>query len=97
MNISKSPTIWLCTTTKNTMEVAIQAACPEMTFLSPRELWLSLTCTMPFVQADHYKEGFSQEKSMAIIEESRGSHFDPDIAEIFLSHIDEIEAVFEVR
>lgn len=45
----------------------------------------------------HYKEGFSQEKSMAIIEESRGSHFDPDIAEIFLSHIDEIEAVFEVR
>lgn len=43
---------------ENTMEVAIQAVCPEMTFLSPRELWLSLTCTMPFVQADIIKKVF---------------------------------------
>ncbi len=43
----------------------------------------------------HYKECFSREKSMQIIQESRGSHFDPDIAEIFLAHIDEIESVME--
>ena len=42
----------------------------------------------------HYKEGFSVEKSVSIIRESRGSHFDPDIADIFLQHIDEMEAVF---
>lgn len=43
----------------------------------------------------HYKEGFSKEKSMSIIEESKGTHFDPDIADIFLEHIDEIEDVLE--
>ena len=42
----------------------------------------------------HYKEGFSVEKSVSIIRESRGSHFDPDITDIFLQHIDEMEAVF---
>ena len=42
----------------------------------------------------HYKEGFSMEKSVSIIRESRGSHFDPDITDIFLQHIDEMEAVF---
>ena len=42
----------------------------------------------------HYKEGFSVEKSVSIIRESRGSHFDPDITDIFLRHIDEMEAVF---
>ena len=42
----------------------------------------------------HYKEGFSVEKSVSIIRESRGSHVDPDLTDIFLQHIDEMEAVF---
>jgi len=42
----------------------------------------------------HYKDGFSVEKATDIIRESKGTHFDPDITEVFLNHIDEIEAVF---
>lgn len=45
----------------------------------------------------HYKKGFTREKSIAILKESRGTHFDPDITDIFLDHIDEIENVFEVH
>lgn len=43
----------------------------------------------------HYKDGFSKEKSMAIMEESKGTHFDADIVTIFLEHIDEMEAVID--
>lgn len=43
----------------------------------------------------HYKEGFSKEKAVAIMEESKGSHFDPYIDELFLKHIDEMEAVLD--
>lgn len=43
----------------------------------------------------HYKDGFSKEKSMAIMEESKGTHFDADIVTIFLEHIDEMEAVLD--
>lgn len=43
----------------------------------------------------HYKEGFSKEKSVEIIRESMGTQFDPSIASIFLSHIDEMEAVID--
>ena len=32
-----------------------------------------------------YKEAFSHEKSMAIILEGRGTHFDPDIADAFIA------------
>ena len=42
----------------------------------------------------HYKEGFSVEKAVAIIQENRGTQFDPYITDIFLEHIDEMEAVF---
>lgn len=45
----------------------------------------------------HYKEGFSKEKSIAILKESRGTHFDPVITDIFLTHIEEIENVFEIH
>ena len=45
----------------------------------------------------HYKESFTREKSVAILKENRGTHFDPDITDIFLDHIDEIENVFEVH
>ena len=43
----------------------------------------------------HYKDGFSKEKSMAIMKESKGTHFDADIVTIFLEHIDEMEAVLD--
>lgn len=43
----------------------------------------------------HYKEGFSKEKSMAIMEESKGTHFDAEIDSLFLEHIDEMEAVLD--
>lgn len=43
----------------------------------------------------HYKDGFSKEKSMSIIRENIGTQFDPDIAAIFLDHIDEMEAVLD--
>ena len=32
-----------------------------------------------------YKEAFSVEKSLAIIREGRGSHFDPDVVDAFLA------------
>ena len=32
-----------------------------------------------------YKPAFSHEKAVAIIEEGRGSHFDPDLVDAFLS------------
>lgn len=32
---------------------------------------------------------------MAIMEESKGTHFDADIVTIFLEHIDEMEAVLD--
>ncbi|MEE8484311.1 MAG: HD domain-containing phosphohydrolase [Nitrospinota bacterium] len=37
-----------------------------------------------------YKEGFSHEKAMGIIEEDSGRHFDPDIVEALKSNIEEI-------
>jgi len=38
-----------------------------------------------------YKEGMSHDKAVAIIQEGRGSHFDPDIVDAFL----EIQTDFE--
>ena len=32
-----------------------------------------------------YKEGMPHEKAVAIIEEGRGTHFDPDLVDAFLS------------
>lgn len=40
-----------------------------------------------------YKEGFSKEKSLEIIKESSGTHFDPEIVEIFVQNIEAIEQV----
>ena len=42
-----------------------------------------------------YKPPFSQEKSLAIMREGRGSHFDPDILDAFLAHTDEFKAIAE--
>lgn len=39
-----------------------------------------------------YKEAFSLDKAFAIIDESAGSHFDPKLAQVFLSIRPEIEA-----
>jgi cyclic di-GMP phosphodiesterase len=40
-----------------------------------------------------YKPPFSQEKSLAILREGRGSHFDPDILDAFLAHTDEFKTI----
>lgn len=40
-----------------------------------------------------YKESFSVEKSLTIIMEGRGSHFDPDVVDAFLAIQDEILAI----
>src|SRR5947207_5028203 len=42
-----------------------------------------------------YKPPFSQEKSIAILREGRGSHFDPDILDAFLAHTAEFQAIAE--
>jgi len=40
-----------------------------------------------------YKEAFSLEKSLAIVKEGRGSHFDPDVVDAFFAIQDEIHAI----
>lgn len=40
-----------------------------------------------------YKEGMPHEKAVAIIQEGRGQHFDPDIADAFLAKHDEFHAI----
>jgi len=40
-----------------------------------------------------YKESMSHEKAVSIIEEGRGSHFDPDMVDAFLTIQDEIMAI----
>lgn len=42
-----------------------------------------------------YKEGFSHEVAMKIIEEERGVSFDPEIVDVFLNHHEEFRAIFE--
>ena len=49
----------------------------------------ALTCKRP------YKEPFSVEKSLAIIREGRGSHFDPDVVDAFFAIQDEILSIKE--
>ena len=40
-----------------------------------------------------YKKSFSQEKSLGIMREGHGSHFDPDILDAFLESADEFESI----
>ena len=42
-----------------------------------------------------YKEPFTFEKAMQIIEEGSGNHFDPKIVEVFLDSSDEVRRVAE--
>lgn len=42
-----------------------------------------------------YKDGFPFEKAMTIIEEGRGSHFDPAIVDAFMSASDEVRSIME--
>lgn len=42
----------------------------------------------------HYKDGFSFEKSVEIIKESAGSHFDPVLVEVFMSNISSIHRIY---
>ena len=40
-----------------------------------------------------YKEPFSEEKTLAIMAEGRGSHFDPEVLDIFMKNLDEIRFI----
>ncbi|MCP3891805.1 MAG: response regulator [Desulfobulbaceae bacterium] len=40
-----------------------------------------------------YKEGLPEEKCQDIIREGRGTHFDPEIVDLFFEHIEEIKAI----
>jgi HD-GYP domain-containing protein (c-di-GMP phosphodiesterase class II) len=40
-----------------------------------------------------YKIGFTHEKSMEIIHENAGTHFDPHLVEIFERHSDEVKTI----
>ena len=42
-----------------------------------------------------YKPPFPQDKSLAIMREGRGNHFDPDILDAFLAHTGEFQAIAE--
>ncbi len=42
-----------------------------------------------------YKDGFPFEKAMTIIEEGRGSHFDPAIVDAFMAASDEVRSIME--
>lgn len=42
-----------------------------------------------------YKDAYSIDKSLSIIKESRGSHFDPEVVDVFLSITDEILKIKE--
>lgn len=42
-----------------------------------------------------YKEAFSHEKSVDIITQGKGSHFDPDLIDIFLGNQDEFREMFD--
>ncbi len=42
-----------------------------------------------------YKPAFSVEKSVDIMQEGKGSHFDPNLVDIFLEHLGEIKAIYE--
>lgn len=42
-----------------------------------------------------YKPAYTHEKSMEIIEEGRGKHFDPTLTDLFLAHNKEFEALFD--
>ena len=41
-----------------------------------------------------YKQGFTQEKSVSIIRESAGSHFNPDLVEIFIAIQNQFDNIF---
>ncbi|MGM0575055.1 MAG: HD domain-containing phosphohydrolase [Myxococcota bacterium] len=40
-----------------------------------------------------YKDAFSIEKSLGILREGRGEHFDPDLVDLFFGVIDEVQAI----
>jgi len=40
-----------------------------------------------------YKPAFSLEKSLAIMREGRGLHFDPDLLDLFLDHLPEVQEI----
>ena len=43
-----------------------------------------------------YKEAFSYDKAFAIIEESLGSHFDPELERLFMECRPELETLYDL-
>jgi putative two-component system response regulator len=41
----------------------------------------------------HYKEPFPLERTIEIIREGRGRHFDPDVVDAFLARVDDYAAI----
>jgi putative two-component system response regulator len=41
-----------------------------------------------------YKEAYSHEKSLKIIKQGAGSHFDPEIVDVFMEYEREIKALY---
>jgi putative two-component system response regulator len=42
-----------------------------------------------------YKLGMPHEEAVEIIRQGRGSHFDPDICDAFLAHVEQFQAIAE--
>lgn len=42
-----------------------------------------------------YKEAWTMDKAVGIIEEGRGTHFDPQLVDIFMDNLDEIKEILE--
>lgn len=42
-----------------------------------------------------YKEAFSHEKTCELIQQGKGTHFDPGLVEIFLSSHDEFRELYD--
>ena len=42
-----------------------------------------------------YKQGMPHEEAVEIIRQGRGSHFDPDICDAFLAHVEQFQAIAE--
>lgn len=41
----------------------------------------------------HYKEAFAADRVLQIMRDGRGGHFDPDVADAFLQHVERFEEI----
>lgn len=69
---------------KNGLEIPLSAR-----IVAVADVFDALTSRRP------YKEAYTFEASMRIIEEGKGTHFDPKIAEVFLANHDRVKKMYE--